>query len=148
MALSGERLVARQTQSAVNATDGNTASTSYVTNLTSAGFCGVSFVAPPSGKVTILFATASYNPSANVDNKTAVQVHQGGVIGSGTVQYAATDNNMILTNVAANLATRQGGFASVTGLTAGNTYNAVMAHKCSAGTGHWLFREIKVLPDV
>lgn len=105
-------------------------------------------MAPPSGKVTILFATASYNPSASVDNKTAVQVHQGAVVGSGTVQYAATDNNMILTNVAANLATRQAGFAEVSGLTAGNTYNAVMAHKVSAGTGHFLFRELKVYPDV
>jgi hypothetical protein len=147
MALSGERLVATQTQKATNNTDGNTASTSYLTNLATASFCGVAFVAPPSGKVTVLFATASYNPSANVDNKTAVQVAAGAVVGSGTVFYAASDNDMILTNVAANLATRQSSFMEVSGLTPGSTYNACMAHKVSAGTGHWLFRTIKVIPD-
>lgn len=147
MSLSGERLVATQTVKASNATDGNTTSTGYIVALTTAGVCGVAFVAPPSGKVTVLFATASYNPSANVDNKTAVRVGQTNVIGGGTEVYAATDNDMILTNVAANLATRHTGFAEISGLTPGNTYNACMAHRVSAGTGHFLFRSIKVIPD-
>ena len=147
MALSGERLVATQSGKATNGTDGNTTSTGYVVNLTTAGTCGVAFVAPPSGKVTVLFSTASYNPSANVDNKTAVRVGTSNTIGGGTEVYAASDNDMILTNVAANLATRHTGFAEISGLTAGNTYNACMAHRVSAGTGHFLFRSIKVIPD-
>lgn len=147
MALSGERLVATQTTSARNNTDGNTSSTGYIVALAVASTCGVAFVAPPSGKVTVHFATASYNSSANVDNKTAVRIGQTGVVGGGTEFYAATDNDMILTNVAANVATRQGGFAEITGLTPGNTYNACMAHRVSAGNGHFLFRFIKVIPD-
>lgn len=148
MALSGERLVARQTTSARNNTDGNTASTGYIVSLTTALTCGVAFVVPPSGKVTILFATASYNGNANVDNKTAVRVGTSSTIGGGTELYAATDNDMILTNVAANVATRHSGIAEVTGLTPGDTCNACMAHRVSAGTGHFLFRFIKVIPDV
>lgn len=147
MALSGERLVATQTASARNNTDGNTTSTGYIVSLTTAGTCGVAFVAPPSGKVTVHFGTASYNPSANVDDKTAIRVGTSSTVGGGTEVYAATDNDMILTNVAANLATRHSGFAEITGLTPGNTYNACMAHRVSAGTGHFLFRFIKVIPD-
>lgn len=147
MALSGDRLVAIQTASARNNTDGNTTSTGYIVNLTTAGTCGVAFVAPPSGKVTVHFGTASYNGNANVDNKTAIRVGQTNVVGGGTEFYAATDNDMILTNVGANVATRHVGFAEITGLTEGNTYNACMAHRVSAGTGHFLFRFIKVIPD-
>lgn len=147
MALSGERLVATQTQSSRNLTDGNTASTGYIVNLTTAGTCGVAFVAPPSGKVTVHFGAASYNGNASVDNKTAVRIGTSATVGGGTETYAATDNDMILTNVAANVATRHSGFMEVTGLTAGNTYNACMAHRVSAGTGHFLFRFIKVIPD-
>jgi hypothetical protein len=148
MALSGERVVAMQTTFSRNLTDGNTGSTGYIVALTTAGTCGVAFVAPPSGKVTVLFGTASYNGNANVDNKTAIRVGTSSTVGGGTEVYAATDNDMILTNVGANIATRQSGFAEISGLTAGNTYNACMAHRVSAGTGHWLFRSIKVIPDV
>lgn len=147
MALSGERLVATQTQHARNATDGNTTATGYIVSLTSALTCGVAFVAPPSGKVTVLFATASYNTSASVDNKTAVRVGTSNTIGGGVEVYAAQDNDMILTNVAANLATRHTSWAEVSGLTPGSTYNACIAHRVSAGTGHFLFRSIKVIPD-
>jgi hypothetical protein len=148
MSLSGDKLVAMATVKTSVATDGNTASATYVTSLTSAGVCGVAFVAPPGGKVTVLFATACYNATGSADNKTAVQIAAGAVVGSGTTFYAASDNDMILQPFTANLATRMGCFAEITGLTPGDTYNACMAHKTSAGTAHWLFRTIKVVPDL
>lgn len=144
MALTGDRLVARQTAHARNVTTGSTTSTGYIVSLTTAGTCGVAFVAPPSGKVTIWFHTAGFNSGAN-DNKTAVRVGTGAVVGSGTEFYAATDNDMILFTGATTYGSSS--FAEVSGLTPGNTYNACMAHRVGAGTGSFVFRSIKVIPD-
>lgn len=149
MALSGERVVATATVSATQNATGNVTNTSYTATMASgSGPPGVAFVAPPSGKVTILFATAGFNSGAN-DNKTSVQVREGGTVGSGTVVYGvdntAMDNDMILFTGAATY--RIGSVIEVTGLTAGNTYNARMLHRVSAGTGSFLFRKLKVIPD-
>jgi hypothetical protein len=143
MALSGERLVAAQSRDAKNATAGSTSSASYITNLPTAGTCGIDFVAPSSGKVTIHFHTAGFNSGAN-DNKTAVRVGTGAVIGAGSEHYAATDDDMILFTGAATYGLSS--FAHVGNLVAGNTYNACMAHKCG-GTATFVFRSIKVVPD-
>lgn len=145
MAASGDHLVATATAFARNTTTGSTTSTTYITALPTAGTCGVAFVAPPSGKVTIHFHTAGFNSGAN-DSKTAVRVGTTGTVGAGTEVYAATDNDMILFTGAATYGI--GAFTEVSGLIAGNTYNACMAHRTSAGTGSWLFRTIKVIPDV
>lgn len=144
MALSGERLVARQTAFARNTVTGSTTSTGYIVTLPTAGTCGVAFVAPPSGKVTVLFHTAGFNSGAN-DNKTAIRVGTGSTVGSGTEVYAATDNDMILFTGASTYGT--GAFTEISGLTPGNTFNACMAHRVGAGTGSFLFRSIKVIPD-
>jgi hypothetical protein len=145
MAASGEKVVATATAFARVTTTGSTTSTSYITALPTAGACGVAFVAPPSGKVTILYGTAGFNSAAN-DNKTAVRVGTGATVGGGTSVYAATDNDMILFTGSATYGI--GRVTEVSGLTAGDTYNAAMAHRVSAGTGSFLFRTIKVIPDV
>lgn len=148
MAASGDKLIATATAHARNTTAGSTTSASYVTNLTTAGECGVAFVAPPTGKVTVLFHTAGFNTGggAAADNKTAVRIGLGSTVGGGTSFYAATDNDMILYTGTATYGI--GAFVEITGLTPGDTYNACMAHKTSAGTGSFTFRSIKVIPDL
>lgn len=150
MAASGDKLIAVASASSRVDSDGSTTSTSYTATLTGSTFPGVAFVAPPSGKVTILFAAATYNSAASQDMKTAVQVRTGGTVGSGTIVYAATDSDMILTAQTNGDATRHMSFAEVTGLTAGDTYNAQMLGKVenAANTGHWLFKFLKVIPDL
>lgn len=144
MAASGEKVVATAAAFARNTVTGSTTSTGYIVTLPTAGTCGVAFVAPPSGKVTILYGTAGFNSGAN-DNKTAVRVGTGATVGSGTEVYAASDNDMILFTGAATYGI--GRMTEVSGLTPGDTYNACMAHRVGAGTGSFLFRTIKVIPD-
>jgi hypothetical protein len=149
VALSGDKLVATATASSRVDTDGSTTSTSYTATLSGSSVPGVAFVAPPSGKVTILFAAATYNSVLGNDNKIAVQVRAGGSVGSGTVFYAANDNDMILWRPYNALAAhRASSFAEVTGLTPGDTYNAQMMVKTVSGTANFLYKFIKVLPDV
>lgn len=127
---------------------GSITSTTYTGTMASGSAPpGIDFVAPPSGKVTILFGTAGFN-AANNDNKTAVRVGTGSTVGAGTEFYAATDSDMILYNARSTEAYRLTSFAEVTGLTPGNTYNVQMQHKVSAGTGSFLFRFVKVIPDL
>lgn len=146
MAAAGDKLIAVASVSNRQNTDGSTTSTSYTATLSGGTAAGVAFVAPPTGKVTILFATAGYNSGLN-DNKSAVQVREGASVGSGTIVYAATDDDMILHRVSSD-AYRLMNFTEVSGLTAGNSYNAQMLHKVSAGTGNFLFKFIKVIPDL
>jgi hypothetical protein len=125
---------------------GSITSTSYTGTMASgAAPPGIDFVAPPSGKVTIEYTTAGFNSGAN-DNKTAVRVGTGATVGSGTQVYAASDSDMILYTGAATY--RIGTFTEVTGLTPGSIYNVQMQHKVSAGTGSFLFRFVKVIPDL
>lgn len=145
MASAGDLVVAMASTFARVTTTGSTTSTAYITALPTAGTCGVAFVAPPTGKVTIYYATAGFNSGAN-DNKTAVRVGTGATVGAGTEVYAATDNDMIL--FTGSVTYGIGAFTEVSSLTAGSTYNACMAHRVSAGTGSYLFRRIKVIPDV
>jgi hypothetical protein len=144
MAFSGEHVVATAAAFARNVTTGSTTSTGYIVTLPTAGVCGVAFVAPPSGKVTVLFRTSGFNSGAN-DNKTAVRVGTTNVIGGGVEVYAATDNDMILFTGASTYGI--GSMVEISGLTAGDVYNACLAHRVGAGTGSFLFRSIKVIPD-
>jgi hypothetical protein len=144
MALSGDHLVATATAFARNVTTGSSGSTSYITSLPTAGTCGVAFVAPPSGKVTVHFHTAGFGAGTG-DMKTAIQVGAGSTVGAGTVVYSPTDNDMVLYTGTPTYGI--GSFVEVSGLTPGDVYNACMAHRVSGGTGSWLFRSIKVVPD-
>jgi hypothetical protein len=146
MAASGDTLIATATAASKNQTTGSTTSVgTYVTSLTTAGTCGVAFVAPPTGKVTVLFHTAGFG-SGTGDMKTAIRIGTGSTVGGGTQYYAATDEDMILFTGTAVYGI--GSFMEVTGLTAGDTYNACMAHNTSAGTASFLRRSIKVIPDL
>jgi hypothetical protein len=129
-------------------TPGDSAMSSYQSALTGSSVCGVAFVAPASGLVSIHFATAGYNTAggAGAENKTSIWIGEGAVVNSGAQVKAANDNDMILHvgEVAYGLT----GFATIAGLTSGNPYNVVLQHKVSAGTGTWLYRRVAVIPDV
>jgi len=145
MAASGDHVVAVAAAFARNLTTGSTTSAGYIVALPTAGACGVAFVAPPSGKVTIAYGTAGFNSGAN-DNKTAVRVGTSATVGGGSEVYGATDNDMILFTGAATYGI--GRVTEVSGLTPGDPYNAALAHRAGAGTASFLFRTIKVIPDI
>lgn len=145
MAASGDKLVAVAAVFDKQNSTGSTTSTSYTATLTGGVACGKAFIAPPSGIVTIHYATAGFNSGAN-DNKSAIQVRAGASVGSGTVFYTVTDDDMILFTGAATY--RIGAFTVVSGLTAGDPYNAQMLHKVSAGTGSFLFKNLVVVPHL
>lgn len=129
-------------------TQGTTGSTAYTGTLTGASVCGIDFVAPASGTVTIYFATAGFNTGggAGAENKTSIRVGTGSVVGAGTQVWAPNDTDMILH--VGEAAYGFAGYASVPSLTPGVTYNVQLHHKVSAGVGSWLYRRVKVFPDV
>jgi hypothetical protein len=145
MAASGERLVATATRFNRVDASGSTTSTGYTSTLSAGGKCGIDFVAPPSGIVTVLFKAVGFNSGAN-ENKTAIRVGQGATVDAGTQVYAPNDNDMILSGIANVYGIP--GWAHVPSLVAGDTYNVCLYHKVSAGTGTYLYRMVKVLPDV
>jgi hypothetical protein len=151
MAASGEKLVATATAFARNDTAGTTTSTGYTGTLATAGSCGTAFVAPPSGKVTIHSQVSAYASATNLEVKTAFWVGTGSSVGSGTEVYAANDNDQSMVQTGGGTATNvasMAGWAEVSGLTPGNTYNCQLRHRVNGGIGTWLYRKIKVIPDV
>lgn len=132
-----------------NNTNGTTTSTSYVTSLTTAGTCGVAFVAPPSGKITVLYVTAGFHGTVNAISRTAFRIGSGSTVGGGSEQYAAQDQDQIswaCPNTAYDY--RIGASGEVTGLIPGTTYNVCMAHKTTTGTATFTQRFVKIISDV
>jgi hypothetical protein len=125
----------------VEDTSDTSTSTAYTTADMTA--CGTSFVAAPSGKALV-------HISARIDNSGATscfvsfEVRQGGVVGSGTVDLAADDTRAI--KILQINQIMGGGTFTVTGLTAGNTYNVQMMHRVTGGTGTLENRHIVVEP--
>lgn len=127
-----------------DATSRTTTSTAYTTTLTAATICGVSFVAPPSGKVKIFWNAEASNSGASF-SLTSPQVATGSTVGSGTVILAADDARTI--NVTGTTTDRHGASTTCTGLTAGSTYNVALYHRVGSGTGTFLRREVIVSPS-
>lgn len=125
-------------------TSGSTASTSYTGTLSAGGSCGIDFVAPDSGSVTIHFAAVGFGVGTT-EMKTAVRVGTAGTVGAGTQVHAPNDNDMILGGGV--VVYGKASFADVSGLTPGSTYNVQLQHKVDGGTGTWLYRRVKVMPD-
>lgn len=122
-----------------------TTSTSYTAAVTGGTLadCAVSFVAPTSGRVLLLYAATLDNSAANLTYGTP-EVRTGSSIGSGTVVLAASDDNAIKVN-GTNEA-RYGTHYLLTGLTAGADYNARMLHRVSGGTGTLDERTMTAVP--
>lgn len=107
--------------------------TSYTTVVDSVGnILGHTFVAPPSGIMRIAWGG---NPVSGVTTSTVFlgsEVLQGAVVGSGTVQSAANDDEAANTNTTARLGVMRE--RHVTGLTPGNTYNTILQWHNSGST--------------
>lgn len=127
-------------------TNGSTNSVStFVNSLTTTGIRGVSFIAPPSGKVRVMGAVGGFVAfsSASVATYTLVdfEIRAGSTVGSGTV-FRASDPNTCsqFQHVVLTATLCSGGQHTVldvvTGLTPGAVYNACLTYCLnSTGTG-------------
>lgn len=110
--------------------------------------CGVAFVAPYSGRVTIEFGAEMHNGTATASVNVAPVVREGGVVGSGTTTVAADAKNAVrnVGNVN-NSGFRYGVPVPVDGLVPGDTYNVRLEHRVNTGTGNISNRVVVVRPD-
>lgn len=128
--------------------NGTTTSSTYVNSLTTTGIRGVAFTACPSGGAKIDWSCSANNSVANSYTATSVEVRTGAVVGSGTVVLATnSDTETTFQSSAASAQGQHTGFANVTGLTAGASYNACITYKIiTSGTGTFNRRRISVEP--
>lgn len=130
-----------------DATSRTTTSTSYTSTLSPATICGLSFIAPPSGKVLILWAASCNNSSAGNIATCSPAVRTGSIVGSGSLFLAADDSRAVYNST--TIFIRPGAQTNVTGLTAGSIYNVALEHRAfSAGTATFAFREVTVVPQL
>lgn len=130
--------------SGIDVTVRTTTATSYTTTLSPAQIWGVSFIAPPSGKVMIHWTTALSNSVGGNLAQCSPSVRTGAVVGSGSLYSPSGDTYL---SSGANI--RPGTSALVTGLTPGAVYNAALEHRVTAtGTGSFSDREIIVVPQL
>lgn len=107
---------------------------------------GIDFIAPTSGRVMVHWS-AQFEPNTANRVRVGTAVYEGGVIGSGTVVSAASDDDSLISPDVANQDTGIGRGRFVSGLTAGDTYNAVIEFKMdTAGNGDIFARKITVIP--
>lgn len=112
-------------------------STTYTTG---ANVCGISFIAPTSGSVTVWWsARFQVNTAARWVGVT-VEVKTGSTLGSGTVVSAGADNSCLessqTTGAGGDSRTQAAMYRKVDGLTAGSTYNVVTQHRVINGVGN------------
>jgi hypothetical protein len=109
--------------------------------------CGVSFVAPYSGRVIIHTAARVGNDTAGAGTEVAPVVRSGGVVGSGsTIVAASSDNAVRSAGTTSTTQMRAGSPLLVPGLTAGDTYNVRLEHRVSGGIGTVGLRHVVVTP--
>lgn len=129
-------------------TDGTTTSAVFTNTLTTTGIHGQTFVAPTSGIVWIM-ATCGQARSSSAGGVvlTDFEVRTGSTIGSGTVARSSSEPTAGVAESEGannNRNTVSHGFA--TGLTAGNTYNACITYRVTAGTATINRRNISIIP--
>lgn len=128
-------------------TNGTTASTSFVTSLTTSGVRGVAFTASQSGKVFIVGSTGGFNSTANAYTLVDFEVRTGSTVGSGSVIRAGDENTCSqFQSTAINAAGQHETAGIMTGLSPGSSYNACLVYRVSAGTGTFNRRKINVIP--
>jgi hypothetical protein len=132
-------------QAAVDATSRQTTSASFTHVLSPANTLGVAFTAPPSGKVMI-HIVCDLDCSGGVGSfaEAAPHTRTGAVLASGSDVEVASHGIALLAYDGNQM--RMGCAHRLTGLTPGSSYNTVMAHATSTGTGTFRFREITVVP--
>jgi|GEM_PF-4414946 len=121
---------------------------------TGANVCGMSFMAPTSGRGTIFFhcrfgSIGSPATNANV----SIHIRAGSTVGAGTTipgGIPSEDDSLENPAPGVNTTTNRLGAATLrhlTGLTAGNTYNAVMVHQVVSGTATIFHRTMLWVPS-
>lgn len=147
--LAGQKLRASDLNTAsvsnADATSRTTTSASYTTTLSPANICGVSFTAPPSGKVLLLWVTYMVNSGVGYC-LCSPEIRTGSTVGSGTVFLAAHDDRTVQST--GTSADRVGASYLATGLTAATVYNVALTHLVQSGTGTFLRREVTVIPQL
>lgn len=121
--------------------------TSYTTAFTAGSYehCGISWVAPLSGKVKITVGARVQN-SSTAGSLVSPETRLGSTLGSGVVVETPTDSigySHYGTTYARGTATHL-----LTGLTPGASYNTRILHRCSVTgeTAYFAFREVIVEP--
>lgn len=149
LVLGGSGLPAAQPQAASGTTaQGTTTSTSFTNTLTSTGIHGVVFIAPPSGTVTVIGRSSTFNTTSGAYTLLDFQINTGAVVGSGTIFRGSQE---ALAGVhQSTIASGEGTIVTtdiVTGLTPGAVYNACLTYHASPnGTASFNRRHIMVLP--
>lgn len=118
----------------------STTSTTYVAL---SGDPGVAFTAPVGGRALVHFGASMDGNAADTFALVGFQIRTGAVVGSGTVQIAANDNDAVGSEGASG--TTGGRTSMITGLTPGSTYNVQLLYKRLAGTGTAFFARRTVI---
>lgn len=120
--------------------------TTFGTSASSGSYtdCGVVFVAPSSGRVTISVQARFQSSTATSGCLVSPETRAGGTIGAGTVVEAASDINGA--SHYGDTFARSGTTHLLSGLTPGNTYNTRLLHRASANTATFALRELIVEP--
>lgn len=137
--------VALQASADTQNTVGTTTSGTYTATLTGGTACGVVFVAPPSGKVTIFNNSGMLNSGISYCF-CAIQIRTGGSIGSGTLVLTASDDESIYFLGSNDI--RHSMSRLMTGLTAGSTYNVQQLFRVTGGTGTFNRKHLVVQPSL
>jgi len=132
----------------ITTADGTTSSTSYVNTLTTTGIVGVSFTAPYSGQVSVIWSCTGRNSTSLAFTITSVEVRAGTTVGSGAVVFASDDNTASAPQSASSgHQCQHNGNRLISGLTYGNAYNTCITYRVTAGTGTFNRRSIEVSPE-
>lgn len=126
---------------------GTTTSTSFTpTRAAATSPVGVSFTAPPSGKVLVLWRCAITN-STTASGVVSFVVRTGSVLGAGIVVQGSSDNTATQHNGTST--ETSGGSDLVEALTAGSDYNIVQTYRVtSASTGTFARNHITIDPCI
>lgn len=116
------------------------ASVAYTT--AGAAVVGAAIVVPPSGIVQVSWTGLIGNSAAANTTLIATQLNTGAVVGAGVTVVAASDGDSI--SIVGTNQVRTSAMVFYTGLTAGNTVNAFLMHRVSAGTGTFARRVLKI----
>jgi hypothetical protein len=108
---------------------------------------GVSFTAPPSGKVMVDWSSAVQTNTATVSAIATVQMQTGTTLGAGASVFAGGNRGSIQAN---NPTIAQGSKSTVVdGLTAGSDYNVTMMFRTSSNAiGTFSLVEVSVTPCI
>jgi hypothetical protein len=128
------------TQSSSVAATVSTTSTTYVAL---AGDPGIAFTAPTSGRVMISIGGALTGSAADTFSMMGFQVRTGNVIGSGTIVYAANNNDVVSNEGGSDMSASK--VTLVSGLTAAASYNVQVLYKVLSGTGTAFFARRDVI---